>query len=547
MLISPRSGPRNTPDSPALHAVPPTMTDPNRRHWVALALIVVVAALLRIYHYDYGVGQQFTYDTSDKIAQARAVAQGKLEPKNWKQPYFLPYAGGAVLRAVSWFTEVDGAVAERALTLLMIALSLGSVFLTERLAYHAFSDRRISLLSAALLAVVPINVVGSRYIKEDMPVLFWSHLALLFLILLLQRGGRRYYVLSGLAIGWAIGSKFSAVLLLPLLGAVHLAHSWKAPRRMRQLLSLEAALAGLAVMVGFLCFNPYLLANPTELGQGFLFQAGYSAGKHHDGTRIEPWRHLWTFYFRYAIFPGVTAPVALAFLYALVRAIRCWRNAPTQAARWLIIGWVVLAYIVFEKATAKPFPFFARYVQPIVPSICVLAAWALVGLVDRASSTSAARLARPLALLATATAVAWPLTESALISHAMKQDTRLVARAWINENLPRGSKLALDDPQYSPRPDKRRFKTKVFGLVSKRIYDKSYERLRAEGFDYVILNTFRTERFRVSRDGSREAARAHDFYEDVRERARLVREFRPAFDVQSYGFHNPIISIYALK
>jgi hypothetical protein len=136
---------------------------------------------------------------------------------------------------------------------------------------------------------------------------------------------------------------------------------------------------------------------------------------------------------------------------------------------------------------------------------------------------------------------------SVLVSAAIKEDTRFTAAAWIDEHVPRGSKLALDDPRYSPRPDERRVTAKYFGLFSNRLHDAPLERLRAQGYDYVVVNSFRTDRFRIARSGSDEAARANAYFVELRRRAALVREFRPRFALQTYGFHNPVIAIYDIR
>jgi hypothetical protein len=517
----------------------------GRRELLALAAVLVGAALLRLYHYDYDVGRALTYDTETKIAQARAVADGELEPRNWKQPYFLPYGAGALLGVVRLFTEVDSRTAERVVTLFMIALAVGTVFVTYLLAARAL-NRRAGLVAAALLAVVPLHVVGSRYIKEDMPVVFFSHVALLFLVRVVDTGSFRAYGFAGLAIGWAIGSKVSAVLLLPILALAHVLCVIHAKTGLRGLFGARALVAGLFVPLGFLCFNPYVLVEPEAFARGFRYQLGYSEGTHHDGTRIDPWSHLWGFYLKYALFPGLSWLVAFAALVGFARAVAGYKD-PKRAGLLIVAAWTLLAYLVFEKATAKPFPFFARYVLPIVPSLCVLAAAAVVELEQALRERLRPRVAALAWWAVTACVLSWPLVCSTLISAAIADDTRFAAAKWIDEHLPRGSKLALDDPRYSPRPNERRVTAKYFGLFSNRLHDAPLERLRAQGYDYVVVNSFRTERFRIARSGSEEASRANAYFVELRRRATLVREFRPRFALQTYGFHNPVIAIYDIR
>jgi hypothetical protein len=512
---------------------------------VAILIVLGVAALLRVVHYDYDVGRALTYDTETKIAQARAVARGELEPRNWKQPYFLPYAGGFVLWVAQAFTKVDSRTAERLMTLLMVALAVGTVLVTYAVAERA-ANRKTGLVAAALIAVVPLHVVGSRYIKEDMPVVFFCTVALLFLARLVETGSYRAYALSGLAVGWAIGTKFSAILLLPLLALACVLRVIRSGVGPRGLVDGRVVVAGLLVLVGCLCFNPYVLADPEAFARGFTYQVVYSEGTHHDGTRIEPWSHLWGFYLRHALFPGLTWFAASAALLGVFQTLAAFRD-PKRFGLLLVAAWTLLAYFVFEKATAKPFPFFARYVLPVVPSACILAAAALVELEPLLRARLRPRLATFAWHAIVVATLGWPLVKSALVSVAIADDTRLTAARWIDETVPNGSKLALDDPRYSPRPSESRFTAKYFGLFSNRLHDSPLERLRAQGYDYVVINSFRTERFRIARSGSEEARRADDYFADLRRRATLVREFRPRFALQTYGFHNPVIAIYDIR
>ncbi|HEY8943565.1 MAG TPA: glycosyltransferase family 39 protein [Polyangiaceae bacterium] len=513
--------------------------------WAALLLILVLAAAIRVWHYDYEVGRSFTYDTDTKIKHALRVAHGELAPENWKQPYFLPYAGGALLALVSWFTPLDGALAERVLTLLMIAFALGSIALTERLATRAFGERGIGLLAALLLAVAPIHVTGARYIKEDMPLVFFVQLALLQLLGVVQHGRPRDYLTAGIAAGVAIGTKFSAVLLAPMLLVAHALHVRDQRGGPRALLSVWVAVGLLCIAVGYCLVNPLVVLHLEDFARGFLYQAKYSSGAHHDGTLVSPWTHYWLFYFKRALLPGLTLIPTFAFAVALAR-LATEPDARRNSGALLLAAWVVLAYFAFERSTAKPFPFFARYVHPLIPALSVLAAWTLWSLPTSLRAWLAPAPARLLAATAVAGAVIWPLTHSVIITSELTQDTRLRAAEWMTAHLPRGSKIALDDGFYSPRPHKSQFDLKYFGLVSRRIYDEPVERLRRRGFHYVVLNSFRTERFRIARFDSKDAERAHQFYESVRKKCRLIQTVAPPHSLQTYGFHNPVIQIYEL-
>lgn len=515
----------------------------RRRWWFALFVVLLFAAALRVWNFDYEVGRRFTYDTADKLAQALRVADGNLVPSNWKQPYFLPYVGGALLWAVGLFRSISTDDAKALLTLMMVGFSLGSVALTALTATRLFQSRPIGLLSALLLSVTPINVVGSRYIKEDMPLLFLVQLSMYWLSGLLVLGRRRDYLLSGLATGLAIGTKFSGVLLVPLLVLAHGLRIRSLGGRLDRGLS-HLLLGGALIPVGFFLLNPVLLAHLGQFVDGFLFQAKYSAGAHHDGTRVSPWSHYWLFYFRRALVPGITWALVAPLLLALSRFVADRETRKPGVV--FVVVWVVLAYLTFEQATAKPFPFFARYIHPLIPALCMLSAWSLWELEEalapwlRASSVFWVRAG------AIALSIGLPLGHSAVITHGISDDTRLKAARWIDRELPHGARIAFDDPIYSPRPQRKDLRTKYFGPFARPIHQRRVEDLAASGFQYLVLNSFRSERFRITRRDSEKAQHADAFFRSVREKCRLFATIAPDHAIQSYGFHNPIIEVYEL-
>jgi hypothetical protein len=511
---------------------------------VLLASIVMLAAALRLWHYDYNVGRRFTHDTGDKVAQSRAVAAGDLRPRNWLQPYFLPYSGGALLAVTGLFTTVDAGLAERVLTLYMIALAVGTVLLTHRLGRLALDDAAAAMLGAAILAVVPINVIGARYIKEDIPVMFWSQVALLAMMGVVRSGTPRTFVAAGLAVGMAIGTKFSAVMLVPVL-ALALGLRYHRQRAEEPRWHWRWPLLGLGLVpVGLLLVNPYLVTHMPRFLAGLSFQADYSAGGHHDGTTFSPWRHGFSFYLRHALIPGLSLPLTIAAAAGVMLALRAPSRAQRPGAVLLAI-WVLLGYLAFESAPAKPFPFFARYLHALIPAMALLASLALLTVVRGIGQRTSRRWPAVLAGAAAAACVVWPAVKSAVITAAIADDTRVQAAAWMDRHLPRGSRLALDDSYYSPRPSAGRFELLRFEIVPPRLYDQSPASLRARGVQYLVLNNFRSDRFALA-DPSAESLRALERYRDLGSSCRVLQEFRPALPLQSYGFHNPVIRICRL-
>jgi hypothetical protein len=341
-----------------------------------------------------------------------------------------------------------------------------------------------------------------------------------------------------------MGTKLSAFLLVPVLAAAHLLRHRASGRPLRDLASPGIlAVAGL-IAVGFLAVNPYVLTNVARMMAGVSFQSHYAARGHHDGTVVDPWAELWTFYLRQAMVPGLSLPVVVAFLLGVVLLVRRLRHGGDPAAA-LLLMWIALGYVLLERSPAKPFPFFARYFHPFVPAVAIVAAWTLVAVRAEVWRRTGRGRALWAANLALAAVIAWPLARSALITAAIADDTRVQAARWIEQHLPRGSTLALDDPRYSPPLDQPPFTPGAFRVIAPpRLVDDPVADSLADRVDYVVLNSIRMDRYSLTRSRSPSAQRAYDYYRKLRAELPVVKEFRPRFALQSYGFHNPVVTIH---
>ncbi len=155
----------------------------------------------------------------------------------------------------------------RALTALIDVLTVLLVYLLGK----RLGGRAVGLVAAALLAVTVMHIQLAHFFVSDPYLTAFVTGALLMMVAAQQaedRGKALAYVLAaGAAMGLAVGSKFSAVLLiLPLAWIVWLAtHSW----RSRLLWGVAAILAG---VIAFAITNPFALLDYQ------LFGTGQSAG-----------------------------------------------------------------------------------------------------------------------------------------------------------------------------------------------------------------------------------------------------------------------------
>ena len=176
--------------------------------------------------------------------------------------------------------------------------------------------------------------------------------------------------------------------------------------------------------------------------------------------------------------------------------------------------------------------YFARYALPLVPFMALFAAeaimtaWAWV-------TVRRTRLGWGVAALLAVAAIAQPLAQS--IRHDVlltRQDTRTVAKQWIEANIPQGVKIAVDWPVHGPplsTPERqvprsgKVYNVLVMGTDGTGLSDQPIEWYREQDYDYLIASSFiyNIPLVYEDRDAERRA-----FYASLDDELELVREFR---------------------
>jgi hypothetical protein len=501
----------------------------GRKRWLILGGIVLLAVVLRSWDFT-SVAEDTLYsepDSEDKVSLAQTIAFERESPEYYRHPWLLINTSALLLKAGAALGLEGTSAATEIMIGYMIGLSLGTLALV-------YFISRVALLAAYVFAVIPIGVVGTHYIKEDTPVMFSSNLALLMMLLLIRTRDPKYYLWGGFLTGVAIASKLSALLLVPL-GAVALLLVARESEHWRTALSCwQLPVAVVLVPVGFFAFNHQLLLNLPDFWSHVMRQLEYSQSGHWDGTVFRPWDYLWTFQLRYGLFPGLTAPIALA---GVVGAFLCLRYAGVNPAAFLLALWSIGFYLSVERSIAKPYPLFVRYLYPAIPGLVCFAAYALRGLFE---IPIVARRGRPIALAVTGVVLVLPLLRTVGILDGMFPDTRETSSVWIEDNIPRGKRILLDGRFYSPRLGGR-YRTRVRALCRE---DSHVRRARA---DYIVTNSFNYERFFLNEAFTAASKRSADCYRWLFESCEILERFRPPRAGQTFAFHNPEIRIYDMN
>ncbi len=237
--------------------------------------------------------------------------------------------------------------------LLSVGFGLGTVaagFWAARSMY----GRRVALITAAILAVMPYLVVVNRQVLLDGPMVFFGTVALGLVARFAET--RRAAWLYGATV--ALGLTFLAKETGILLAVAMYAFIVLSPRlRVR----LRYVVVSVAVLMGFVIVFPLavLVGKRAKTGeQFFLWQV------------LRRPNHTITYYFEHtpwALGIGVVV-VALIGLWVL-RRHRTWRET-------LLLCWIVVPLVFFVLWPVKGF----QYLLPLAPAVAILAGRALAAM-----------------------------------------------------------------------------------------------------------------------------------------------------------------------
>ena len=421
-----------------------------------LALIVALAAALRIWGLGWGLPQEFHPD--EPLVVPRAI--GAVTNGDWNPHYFLVpsfqteltslafykiYLGGKVTGAFKnpddfgqWSAWHYGTLylVGRGISVLMgILVVIGAALLAGELLRgpsgiekEKSSTATIqwgSLLAALMVAVSPLMTASSRFITPDMPMLAFCVWSIWVMLRAIRLGNLRQLVWAGLLAGFSVSSKYSAgVLLLPLIISVFSIRSGDAKKSPSRMSIILAALV--AMLAGFLIGTPYAILDfPTFLNH---LQIQYAA--QHEG-HIGMERAGATVLHMFGDMVTKEGPVLI--LMALIGAWALW----TRNRR---VWWVILPLIVVYLFEVSRWTVYAdRYLLPALPFMMGLSALAVTAMVNR-TKKPAVKIVTGIALVAILAIPPLLVT----IQQARRlglPDTRTAALAWVEANTPPGARI----------------------------------------------------------------------------------------------------------
>ena len=398
---------------------------------------MVVAAVLRFWSLSAGIPYAIGDDEPQVMNRSVGmVRSGDFNPHFFDYPglYLYVQAAVVVVRFLAGATAGEWSSLDQAQTpdFYLWGRAVTALLGTATVALVFFIGMRWgtrhALLAAGLLAVMPLHVRESHFVLTDVPVTFFVTLAMLLSLRAHEHPRASTYLWAGAAAGLAAATKYTGgvALVLPLIAV------WMTPAtRPSRLAGALAAIGGAAA--AFLLAAPYTIIDLPGFLNGYAKLMGsYTGRAPAEAPAVTYLKHL-----RIALWwPGFLAVLG-GVIFAVVRAIR----GPGRVRWTLAIAFPVVYFWLLSKQTLV----FGRYLLPLVPFLCVLAATAIVSGVSLLRRFSIPRLPRTVLITALTIAVLLPpMVSSVRANRMLGSQTAADAYAWIRANVPEKSSIVIE-------------------------------------------------------------------------------------------------------
>lgn len=428
---------------------------------IALAAILVAGAALRFWGLGLGLPHtQARPDETQIIDVTRKFLAGDMRPGFFDYPWLYMWLSTgldlgyyAIGVAFGWFGSIADLLRSwpvhwepfflinRALSATLGSLTILAVYGTARRLW----DARTALIAALFMALAFIHVRDSHFGTTDATMTFLIVMSTMWLVDGHLTGSRRSFVLAGVMGGLATATKYNAgVIMFPVLVSqiVQVVESRRAGGR----LSFDGRMFwfGVPCAAAFLVGVPFLFYDLDRFRAAMALLA--ESMNHGTGGVSASLGNGWLHHLRLSLFYGVGGGMMAASAVGAVLLLK----RRTGIALVLLTFPLVYFYVIGSVRNL-----FFRYAIPMVPFICLIAAWAIVELAKVFESAGRRWLApAPHG----GTIAAWGLACLAIAPSAMsavrfdhlasQTDNRVVVARWFDANVAPGASIAISGSSY---------------------------------------------------------------------------------------------------
>jgi hypothetical protein len=425
-----------------------------------LPIVLFIAVAVRLWGLGFGLPYIMARPDEAEIGGAAVgFLSGDLRPPAFQWPTLFPYITAAIYVVYFVLTQpftgyaTLGAFAEsryqsvapflyitRSLSAVMGVMTVWWVYAICRRLF----DDAIAIVAALFLALAFLHVRDSHFGVTDVAMTGLVVLTMLAILKWRQTGNVLHAAAAGLAAGLAASTKYNGFgVSVPFVVALgqrvvedrRARTATDARRRLVQgLLAFGAALA-----IGFFGASPYILIDWSRFVNDVSGVGMHLAGGH--GMILG---RGWSYYARVVLPAAIGWPMfAAGAAGVLILLITRLRDAA------ILFAFPVAYYLV----AGRGYTVFARYIIPVLPFLCIAAAWLVVTGV-RVVARRATPAVRGALVAAAAIAVVAPTARKALLLDRLlaTTDNRVIVARALVETLPPNSVMYQSGETYGYVP-----------------------------------------------------------------------------------------------
>jgi hypothetical protein len=495
---------------------------------IVLVIIIALSAILRINGLNFGLPNIYHPDEFQKyLAVMRMYDNNDLNPRYFWHPSLLLYStylSNIIIQFIYKSNNFPDTLifAGRVVSLLAGVLSVYLVYLIGK----NMLSKQAGLISAFLLAVAPLSVTCSRYVKEDSLLTFFILLATNLVVLSAKKSSLKLLIIAGLVAGLSAAVKYS--------GAVSFFILWTYPWLNTQKIfpNIKAfkypLIATCIVPLGFLIATPYAILDYQTFLTDFGRERDHMLVGH--SSTITATSQLWLYHLKNSIWNGFGWIQTILAIFSFGFLLRA---KPT--AGLFLLSIFLLYYLPAEFVRAKPAPQPERYITPCLPILALAIALTF----EYIKSFNLKSIFLVLILLATASSY----HRSYTLASEIVPDTRDKMSEWLINNIPKEAKVIIDWEQYGPQFKNKQLSFNVEYLDPEVVITElSVNKLKEKNADYLVLSSLHYNRY-FKMPNSSPAFR--QVIREVFKNYPKIHEEKSKYG--SYGFHNPDLTVLKLK
>ena len=426
------------------------------KDYLPLGVIILLSFFLQIYGINHGLPHHFDHDESLIVESAMRTGLGDLTPPHsgWpasshKYILFFIYGMYFLLGKLSGiFTSVDDFSTYFLLepSSFYLIARLGSVFSGLLVIIALFFicnnlyNNRVGLLSCLFLSSTFVFIDLCHSAKQDVTMVLFLLLSFLYISLILKTGLRKYYILAGIFAGLAISEKYNAgFVVIPVTVSHYMWGSINNISKRMLILNPNLLMAFITLGITFIVCNPYVIINPGEIWNGIsnlLFNFSTIGRVGIQQSSVNPYIYLATNILKNGMGITLEIVVVIGLIYCIYR----------REKEDLLLLSLIIPYILVSGSmkTMAPHYLLPAMVLMIIMGSLFISSF-IVNVFKQKRSQEIAFIVIPILIVLN------PLYSIVKYDHLMSlEDTREIAKEWIEKNIKPGSTIAVEDGTYSP-------------------------------------------------------------------------------------------------